>query len=78
MKKRMRKQSLVQTDPAQRDRKTKAIRLVDVDELLRRYDETHVGEPGNARKLIEEAPIVLYFLPEQITREIDQNSSYFA
>ncbi len=64
----MRNQNVAQTDPAQRDRKTKALRLVDVDELLRRYDEAHVGEPGNARKLIEEAPIVLYFLPEQITR----------
>lgn len=33
-------------------------RLIDADELLRRYDETHEGPPGKARKLIEEAPTV--------------------
>jgi hypothetical protein len=32
------------------------MRLIDADELLRRYDEEHDGEPGRARKLIEEAP----------------------
>ena len=34
------------------------MRLIDADELLRRYDETHVGEPGNARRLILEAPTI--------------------
>lgn len=34
------------------------MRLIDADELLRLYDQTHTGEPGNARKLIEEAPTV--------------------
>ena len=34
------------------------MRLIDADELLRRYDEEHEGEPGRARKLIEEAPTV--------------------
>ena len=34
------------------------MRLIDKDELLRRYDEEHEGEPGRARKLIEEAPTV--------------------
>ena len=34
------------------------MRLIDADELLRRYDKTHVGEPGRARKLIEKAPTV--------------------
>jgi hypothetical protein len=32
------------------------MRLIDADALLRRYDEEHVGPPGKARKLIEEAP----------------------
>lgn len=34
------------------------MRLIDADELLRRYDEEHEGPPGKARKLIEEAPTV--------------------
>lgn len=34
------------------------MRLIDADALLKRYDETHEGEPGNARKLIENAPTV--------------------
>ena len=34
-------------------------RLIDGDELLRRYDEEHEGPPGRARKLIEEAPTVV-------------------
>lgn len=34
------------------------MRLIDADELLRRYDEEHEGEPGRARKLILEAPTV--------------------
>lgn len=34
------------------------MRLIDADELLRRYDEEHEGEPGKARKLILDAPTV--------------------
>jgi hypothetical protein len=34
------------------------MRLIDADELLRRYDEEHEGPPGRARKLIEEAQTV--------------------
>lgn len=34
------------------------MRMIDADELLRRYDEEHEGEPGRARKLILEAPTV--------------------
>lgn len=30
--------------------------LIDKSELLKAYDEAHKGPPGNARKLIEEAP----------------------
>lgn len=49
------------------------MRLIDADALLRRYDETHVGEPGNARKLIEEAPTITFDdLLEQRAREIEQ------
>lgn len=34
------------------------MRLIDADELLRRYDEEHEGPPGMARELIEEAQTV--------------------
>ena len=34
------------------------MRLIDADALLQRYDEVHVGPPGGARKLIEEAPTI--------------------
>ena len=33
-------------------------RLIDVNALLAEYDRVHVGEPGKARKLIEDAPTV--------------------
>ena len=32
--------------------------LVDADDLLAEYDRQHEGEPGKARKLIEDAPTV--------------------
>ena len=32
--------------------------LVDADALLAEYDRQHEGEPGKARKLIEDAPTV--------------------
>lgn len=34
------------------------MRLIDKDALLAAYDATHKGEPGRARKLIEDAPTV--------------------
>lgn len=34
------------------------MRLIDADALLARYDETHTGVPGAARRLIETAPTV--------------------
>ena len=34
------------------------MRLIDADALLAEYDRQHEGEPGKARKLIEEAPTV--------------------
>ena len=33
-------------------------RLIDADALLAEYDRQHKGEPGKARKLIEDAPAV--------------------
>ena len=33
-------------------------RLIDSDALLAEYDRQHEGEPGKARKLIEDAPTV--------------------
>lgn len=33
-------------------------RLIDGDALLAEYDRVHVGPPGGARKLIEDAPTV--------------------
>ena len=36
------------------------MRLIDADALLRRYDENHIGPPGAARKLIEDAPTIPY------------------
>ena len=34
------------------------MRLIDADALLAEYDRQHAGEPGKARKLIEDAPTV--------------------
>lgn len=34
------------------------MRLTDADDLLAEYDRQHEGEPGKARKLIEDAPTV--------------------
>lgn len=33
-------------------------RLIDADDLLAEYDRQHDGEPGRARKLIEDAPTI--------------------
>ena len=32
--------------------------MIDADALLAEYDRVHIGEPGKARKLIEDAPTV--------------------
>lgn len=34
------------------------MRLIDADDLLKRYDAEHKGPPGRARQLIEEAPTI--------------------
>ena len=33
-------------------------RLIDANALIEEYDRVHIGEPGKARKLIEDAPTV--------------------
>ena len=33
-------------------------RLIDADDLLAEYERQHEGEPGKARKMIEDAPTV--------------------
>ena len=33
-------------------------RLIDVDALIAEYDRVHIGEPGKARKLMEDAPTI--------------------
>ena len=38
--------------------------LISRKALLAEYDRVHVGEPGGARKLIEEAPAVQRWIPE--------------
>ena len=34
------------------------MRLIDANALITEYDRVHIGEPGKARKLIEDAPTV--------------------
>lgn len=34
------------------------MRLIDADALITEYDRVHIGEPGKARKLIEDAPTI--------------------
>lgn len=34
------------------------MRLIDADALIAEYDRVHVGAPGGARKLIEDAPTI--------------------
>lgn len=41
-----------------RRKEVKPTRLIDADDLLAEYDRQHEGEPGKARKLIEDAPTI--------------------
>ena len=41
-----------------REKASRKKRLIDADDLLAEYDRQHEGEPGKARKLIEDAPTV--------------------
>ena len=41
-----------------REKASRKKRLIDADALLAEYDRQHEGEPGKARKLIEDAPTV--------------------
>ena len=36
----------------------KRMRLIDADALIEEYDRIHVGQPGGARKLMEDAPTI--------------------
>lgn len=54
------------------------MRLIDADELLLRYDETHEGPPRKARKLIEEAPTIKEQEPARAIREFsDDDGSWW-
>ena len=33
-------------------------RLIDADALIKEYDRVHIGKPGRARKLMEDAPTI--------------------
>lgn len=35
---------------------------IERESLLAKYDEVHIGKPGGARKLIEEAPLAIDIL----------------
>ena len=41
-----------------REKATNEKRLIDANALIAEYDRVHIGEPGKARKLIEDAPTV--------------------
>ena len=41
-----------------REKATNEKRLIDANALIAEYDRIHIGEPGKARKLMEDAPTV--------------------
>ena len=41
-----------------REKATNEKRLIDANALIAEYDRVHIGEPGKARKLMEDAPTV--------------------
>ncbi len=41
--------------------------LVDREELLAEYDRQHVGPPGGARKIMEQATAIIKAEPEEVT-----------
>ena len=41
-----------------REKQSSEKRLIDASALITEYDRVHIGEPGKARKLIEDAPTV--------------------
>ncbi len=43
-------------------------RYTDIDKLIAEYDRVHVGPPGGARKLMEEAPIADVVPREEIAK----------
>ncbi len=46
-------------------------RLIDADALIAEYDRVHIGKPGKARKLIEDAPTIE---PERTGKWIKEKS----
>lgn len=44
------------------------MRLIDADALLAEYDRVHVGPPGGARKLMEDAPTIVLPTQPEIVR----------
>ena len=48
-------------------------RLIDADALIAEYDRVHIGEPGKARKLMEDALAVQKWIPvtERLPEERD-------
>ena len=41
--------------------------LVDREELIAEYDRQHVGPPGGARKIMEQATAIIKAEPEEVT-----------
>ena len=55
-------------------------RLIDANALLAEYDRVHIGEPGKARKLIEDAPTVdaVEVVHGRWNEKVDMVESYLA
>ena len=47
------------------------MRLIDADALIAEYDRVHVGEPGGARKLMENAPTIEPEHLQQVTGKLN-------
>ena len=49
------------------------MRLIDKEKLIAEYDRVHIGPPGGARKLMEDAPVVDRWIPvtERMPEEKD-------
>ena len=51
--------------------------LISRKALLAEYDRVHIGEPGNARKLIEDAPAVQEWISVKDERKPKDRNNYF-
>ena len=52
------------------------MRLIDADALLAEYDRVHVGPPGGARKLIEDAPTIEPEITQETAIEYLQSTGW--